>query len=346
MMYPRLYLARNLLKEDGFFIASIDDAEVENFRRVLNEVFGDENYLVTLVWDRNRKNDARYFSAGHEYMLVYAKNVSYLNEVGTRLKEPQSGLDEAKRLFEVLKAKHRGNWEEVRREWMSWFDNIPLADPRRRLIRYKKVSDRGPYRDDGNISWPGGSGPRYEVLHPETKQPVPIPSRGWVFPTAERFWEEYEKGRVTFGPDHTTSARIVSYLFESDGQVMPSVFYSYAQTATQEFTELMGAKVFDNPKNWKDISRLISYLTSDSDIVLDFFAGSGTTGHAVYESSLRDSSKRKYILVQLPEPCGASSLARDYGCNKISDVALERLRRAGKKIADESAVQLDHADAV
>ncbi|MGB1092255.1 MAG: DNA methyltransferase, partial [Oceanobacter sp.] len=185
------------------------------------------------------------------------------------------------------------------------------------------------------------NGPRYEVLHPETRKPVPIPSRGWVFPNETRFWEEYENGRVVFGEDHTTSARIASYLFESDGQVMPSVFYSYAQTAAQDFSDLMGDKLFDNPKNWKDIERLIYYLTEPSDLVLDFFSGSGTTGHAICHSNISEPASRRFILVQLPEPCPTSSIALKNGMATIADIAKERLRRAGARLKSEQSAQLD-----
>ncbi|EAA8369341.1 site-specific DNA-methyltransferase, partial [Salmonella enterica] len=301
MIYPRIKLARNLLNNEGIFIASIDDAELSNFKTVLNETFGEENHLGTLVWDRNRKNDAKFISVGHEYMLVYAKNIQSLINNNLVLREEREGLEEAKEVYNKLVKQYGEDWDEIKCGWLKWFDNIPLSDPKRRMMRFAKVGSRGPYRDDGNISWPGGNGPRYEVLHPITKKPVPVPSRGWVYPNEGRFWEEYNKGKVVFGSDHTTSARIASYLFESDGQVLPSVFYSYAQTSTQDFLSLMGEKVFDNPKSRKDIARLINYFTKKDDLILDFFAGSGTTGHSVYDINAQKSTNRHFILVQLPE---------------------------------------------
>ncbi len=345
MIYPRIKLAKNLLNNDGVFIASIDDAELSNFKAVLNEIFGEENHLGTLVWDKNRKNDAKFISVGHEYMLVYAKSIQSLINNNLVLREEREGLEEAKEVYNKLVKQYGEDWDEIKAGWLKWFDNIPLSDPKRRMMRFAKVGSRGPYRDDGNISWPGGNGPRYEVLHPITKKPVPVPSRGWVYPNEVRFWEEYNKGKVVFGADHTTSARIASYLFESDGQVLPSVFYSYAQTSTQDFLSLMGEKVFDNPKSRKDIARLINYFTKKEDLILDFFAGSGTTGHSVYDINAQKSTNRHFILVQLPERLHRNvkeqKVAYEF-CNKnrkeenITEITKERLRRAGKKVQDDN----------
>ncbi|HBS6398243.1 TPA: site-specific DNA-methyltransferase, partial [Klebsiella pneumoniae] len=166
MIYPRIKLAKNLLKKDGIFIASIDDAELINFKIVLNEIFGEENHLGTLVWDRNRKNDAKFISVGHEYMLVYAKDIQSLINNNIVLREEREGLEEAKVIYKRLVKEYGDDWDKIKSGWIKWFDNIPLSDPKRRMMRFVKVGSRGPYRDDGNISWPGGNGPRYEVLHP------------------------------------------------------------------------------------------------------------------------------------------------------------------------------------
>jgi adenine-specific DNA-methyltransferase len=327
MVYPRLFLAKNLLKDDGFIVISIDDTELKNLLSILDEVFGEENKLAVLVWDRNRKNDAKYFSVGHEYMVIYAKDQTYLQANQTKLRQPKEGIEDAKKLFNDLRKKHGEDWVAIKEGWIKWFENIPVSDPRRRMMRYTKVGLRGPYRDDGNIVWPGGNGPRYEILHPTTGKPCRVPPGGWRFPSPERFWEEYNKGRIIFGKDEATTPGIASFLFEGDGEVMPSVFYSYAQVSAQEFQNLMGERVFDNPKNWKDIQKLISYLTNESDIILDFFAGSGTTAHACLELNYSTNSKRKFILVQLPEVCDEKSPAFKAGYKIIPDIAKDRIRK-------------------
>ncbi|MGB3730362.1 site-specific DNA-methyltransferase [Microbacterium sp.] len=327
MIYPRLKLAKSLLTQDGYIVVSIDDAEFSALELLLDEVFGASNKLAVLVWDRNRKNDARFFSVGHEYMLVYARDKTVLTERGTRLREPQTGIAEAREFIADATTRNGDDWDTTQAEWRKWASSFDHDDPRRKLGRYSKVGSRGPYRDDGNISWPGGGGPRYEVLHPTTGLPTKIPSRGWVFSTKERFDEAVIEGRVVFGADETTQPRIISYLFESEGLVMGSVHYSYAQTAAVDFMNLMGGKVFDNPKSWKDLRRIIEYLTDTNDIIVDFFAGSGSVGHAVLDLNATTSSERRFILVQVAEPVPEKSVAEAHGYATISAIARDRLRR-------------------
>ncbi|MEO1255236.1 MAG: site-specific DNA-methyltransferase, partial [Bacteroidota bacterium] len=338
MIYPRIFLSRTLLKEDGVIFVSIDDTEAPNLRLLLDSIFGSENYLASIVIDRNRKNDARFFSVGHEYMLVYAKNKQLLVDQDTWLREAKEGLKEASRLFKTLRKKHRDDWGNIQEEWRAYFNSLPKSSPEKKLGRFSKIeSERGPFRDDGNISWPGGNGPKYEVLHPVTKKPCKVPDGGWRYSKPERFWEEVEAGKVGFGPDETTLPRQIRFLFDADGQVMPSVFFSYAQTATLDFLNLMGARVFENPKNWEDIKRMIQYVTSDSDIILDFFAGSGTTAHAVYKLNNEEKSSRKYICVQIPEETDDKSEARKAGYETISDLAKARINKVIQSIEEENA---------
>lgn len=337
MMFPRLYLAKNLLAEDGFFVISLDDAEANNAKNILNEVFGEENHIATLVWDRNRKNDAKYFSVGHEYMHVYAKNESYLSEIGTILRTQKEGVDEVREQFRLLNKKHDGNWERVQSDLRAYFGTISKDDPKRPLTRYSKVDEKGPYRDDGNINWPGGGGPMYDIEHPITKKVCKKPTSGWRYPTKERFWEEVDSGKIVFGEDETTVPRVRSNLFDSAKQVMGSVQYSYAQTASVEFAKIFdGKRVFENPKNFKDMGTLIDYLTDENDIVLDFFAGSGSTAHGVIDINAANKTKRKYILVQLPEPCEETSEAFKAGYGKISDITKARVKLVGKQISNDA----------
>jgi len=143
---------------------------------------------------------------------------------------------------------HGTDWEVIREGVLEFYKTIPEDDPREPLTRFTKIDDKGPYRDDGNINWPGGNGPRYEVLHPVTKRPCKLPISGWRYPTPERFWEEYGKGRIVFGTDETTVPSVRTNLFENNEQVMVSVHYSYAQTAANQFMKLFdGARVLTIP---------------------------------------------------------------------------------------------------
>lgn len=312
MMYPRLMLARNLLSDDGVIFISIDDTEIENLRKICNEVLGEKNFVACLVFDKNRKNDAKYFSVGHEYMLVYFKSMSRMNELGVLLRAPKEGIDEVRVEFERLRKLYNDDWEKVNDGLKALYTSWPDGDERKLLARFSRVDAKGPYRDDGNISWPGGGGPRYTVLHPVTGKPCKIPSRGWVYPTPSRMQEEIKNGRVVFGKDETTTPRIRTNLFEQDKKVMRSVIFSYAQTATQEFNRMFdNVRIFENPKSIADIKKVLEYYTSDDKdaIILDFFSGSATTAHAVIQLNAEDRGHRKFIMVQLPEPCDKKSEA-------------------------------------
>lgn len=229
MMYPRLFLGRNLVRQDGFIVVSIDDSELPNLRLLMDEVFGEENFVATLVFDRNRKNDARLFSVGHEYMVVYARNRALLSATDVRLRTPKEGVDEVRDLFNSLCQEHGEDWELVAAGLREHYDTFEEDDPRCPLKRFTRVDGKGPYRTDGNPSWPGGGGPRYDVLHPTTGNPCKIPSRGWVWPTMERMQVEIDKGNIVFGADETTIPGVRMSLFDKDDQVMRSVIFSYAK---------------------------------------------------------------------------------------------------------------------
>lgn len=338
MMYPRLRLAANLLRDDGVIFISIDDAELYNLKKICDEVFGEENYVATLVYDKNRKNDAKYFSVGHEYMLVYFKSAATIYEMGIILRATKEGIDEVKEEFERLRKQHNDNWDKVNEGLKALYSSWPEGDERNSLARFTRVDEKGPYRDDGNISWPGGGGPRYDVIHPVTGKACKVPSRGWVYPSPQRMQEEIERGRVVFGKDETTTPKIRTNLFEQDKEVMRSVFFSYAQTTTQKFNKLFdNIRVFENPKSVSDIKKLIEYVTArnDSDIILDFFSGSATTAHSVMQLNSEDGGNRRYILVQLPALCDEKSEARKAGYKNICEIGKERIRRAGKQLLNE-----------
>ena len=335
MLYPRLKLARNFLRDDGVIFVSIDDVELPNLRKICDEIFGESNFLAVLVWDRNRKNDAKYFSVGHEYMVVYAKNEPLLSGNQIIFRGEKDGVEDVRSEFYRLQAIHGSDWAAVRQGLLEFYRTISDDDSRAPLKRFTKVDGKGPYRDDGNINWPGGGGPTYEVIHPETKKPCKLPTSGWRYPNPTRFWEEVAKGRVVFGSDETTVPRVRTNLFENSDQVMTSVHYSYAQTSTNEFNFLFdGRRVFENPKPIGDLRRLIAYITGPDDLICDFFAGSATTAHAVMKLNAEDGGDRKYIMVQVAEAINERHEAYLAGFKTIPELSRERIRRAGKKVLE------------
>ena len=339
MIYSRLMLARNLLSDDGVIFISIDDAETENLRKICDEILGEQNFVVCLVYDKNRKNDAKYFSIGHEYMLVYFKSARAIYESGIIFREPKEGVEEVRAEFERLCKLYGDDWDRVNEGLKKLYASWSSGDERKPLARFTKVDKFGPYRDDGNISWPGGGGPKYDVIHPLTGKPCKCPDAGWRFPTLKRMQEEIDNGRVVFGPDETTLPRIRRNLFDFDKQVMRSVHFSYAQTATLEFNRIFdNLRIFENPKSISDIKSLIKYITVNEQdaVILDFFSGSATTAHAVMQLNAEDGGHRKFIMVQLPEPCDEKSEAYKAGYPNICEIGKERIRRAAKKIAADN----------
>ena len=347
MMYPRLKLARNLLSEDGVIFISIDDSEVDNLRKICDEIFGSTNFMACLVYDKNRKNDAKFISVGHEYMLAYFKDLAYYKENGLVFRESKEGVDLVRDEFNRLRKLYNDDWVKVNKGLKELYSSWSDDDEKKPLARFTKVDEKGPYRDDGNISWPGGGGPKYTVLHPVTNKPCKCPDAGWRFPTPKRMKEQIDQGRVVFGEDETTLPRIRRNLFEYDKQVMRSVRFSYAQTATQEFNKIFdGKRVFENPKSVTDIKDIIQYIIPayESDIILDFFSGSATTAHAVMQLNAETQGKRQYILVQLPEATGEKSVARKQGFKNLCEIGKERIRRAGKIIKETSPLTTQDLD--
>lgn len=340
MMMPRLYLAKNLLRQDGVIFVSIDDNEVHNLRLLMNEVFGEENFVAQFIWDGGRKNDSKKVSVGHEYILVYSKiNLDFSDE--TLWRERKEGIDSIYKEYENLKIKHHFDFEKVSQELNVWFNSLKEENPAKKHKHYRFADENGVYfpsdlsgPDDGRKNRP-----RYKVIHPITKKEVSIPSRGWRWEEV-RMIEEIKNNRVHFGMDETTVPNGKVYLKENEYQAPSSVFYKDRRAASGLLKNLMGEKVFDFPKDYSIIKRLINLVIRENDIVLDFFAGSGSTAEAVLEYSLEQKLSSKFILVQLPELTDIDSKAYQAGYKTIADISKERIRRAGKKIGEEIQAEI------
>ena len=163
MMYPRLFLARNLLKAEGHILVSISDKEVDNLKRLCNEVFGEENFITQMVWEKGRKNDARFFSAGHEYILVFAKSQSLLREKKTVWREEKPGAREIWHKYLELREKHQSDDAKIEMCLQEWFSSLSKGNPSKKWSRYKRVDQYGPWRDR-DISCPRGEGLSYDIF--------------------------------------------------------------------------------------------------------------------------------------------------------------------------------------
>lgn len=325
MMYPRLSLARNLLSQDGAIFVSIDDNEVHNLRAMMDGIFGPENFIGQLVWAAGRKNNGKFISNSHEYVVVYARSTSQLTEQGATWRTKKEGIEKIYAAVGRIAQEVKGDWQLGTELLKRWFSSLQEGDPAKRHKHYGHMDEKGAFFP-GDISAPGGGGPRYEVLHPVTFKPVRVPSRGWVF-TAEKMSEQIEAGRVFFGEDENSVPTFKRYLSETEYEVPYSVFYNDGRGATKRLREFLGGSYFDFPKDEFVLQKLIEFATDRDSIVLDFFAGSGTTGHAVELQNMQDGGNRTYVCVTLDEPTPEGSEARKAGFAKVSQITEARLTK-------------------
>ena len=348
MMFPRLLLARNLLRDDGVIFISIDDNEVTNLRKVCDEVFGENNFIAQFTWAAGRKNDSKHVSVSHEYIVAYFKNEQYITDRKIIWRERKQGLDDIYAAYDSFRKQYGADNTAVEKALKTWYSALPDGHPAKDHSHYNKVDDKGVFFAS-DISWPGGGGPKYEILHPVTQKPVTVPSRGWITnPETMKQW--VAEGRVHFGEDESAVPTIKSYLREHETGVPYSVFYKDGRAASKRLKTLLGDKVFENPKDEDIIKRLIEFSgTGKDDVVVDFFSGSGTTAHALMLAEAEKCFGRRFILVQLPaiidpektQGDKAKKIARNAvtfldslnAKHTICEIGKERIRRAGKKIA-------------
>lgn len=338
MMYPRLRLARNLLQDDGVLFISIDDNESPNLRRLCDEVFGDYNFVGQLVWQRSKKGDSKLLAKVHEYIVCYARDKAAATASGP-WRTAKEGVSEVLAEYDRLRGIHGSDHDSVRSAMQSYYKSLQKGDPQRSHKHYCWSDDRGLYFPD-NFAGPDDgrrSRPRYDIVHPTTGKPCKKPSTGWRWDEKKTEWALSEvPSRIHFGPDETTIPNRKSYLKDNTGEPFSSVFYRDGRSATLEVERLIGEGWFQFPKNTEVLQKLIELCTDPGDIILDFFAGSGSTGHAAWKASVA-SGDRRFILVQLAEP-----VDKDGPYESIADICKHRLRQASAecKSAGGLAAQL------
>lgn len=333
MMYPRLALAKNLLRSDGAIFVSIDDIEVHNLRQLLDLTFGPENFVGQFVWAAGRKNDSKFVSASHQYIVCYARNLAYLKEHVGEWRTKKDGLTEIYAQHKKLLKKHKSDYAAMTTELKDWFRSLPLDNPSKRHDQYCEIDVNGVYFA-GDIAWPGSGGPTYPVLHPLTRKAVKLPAGGWRFTKEETMRQMISENRIHFGPDHTTVPKLKRYLRESEQEVPYSVFYQDGRAATKRLRNLLGGDFFENPKDELVLQRIVEFASDKDSIVLDFFAGSGTTAHAVMLQNAADGGERKFVLVNLPEEIDHKEKpqAEIAKLNTVSDITRLRLKNAAIEV--------------
>ena len=329
MMYSRLLLVRSLLSEDGVIFISIDSKEFDNTKKICDEIFQASNYVGTLIIETATDNNARQISIEHEYMHCYAKNLN-VQDVWTRKNEAAQKIKD-----QYLKLKNKGlSNSEIQEQLRIWIkankDELP------QVTHYDNVDDKGVFHD-GDIANTIMGGYKYEVIHPLTGKPCKIPEKGFRFPQ-KTMMEMLKNDEILFGPDETTLIKPKKRI-ENAKELLRSIIYEDGRASTKIVDGLIGRGVFKNPKQLNILRRIIDFTTNKDSIILDFFSGSATTAHAVMQLNAEDGGKRKFIMVQLQEPCDEKSEAYKAGFKNICEIGKERIRRAGKKINEELGVR-------
>ena len=310
MIYPRLKVARDLLTDDGVIFISIDDNEVENLRKVCDEVFGEQNFIATLIWERAfaPKNDAKFISSSHDYIVMCAKRIENF-KIG-RLERTQEA-----------NARYSNPDNDPRGVWTSG-DML--------VKTYNKSCD-------------------YPITTPSGKIVNPVPGRCWRF-SEESFLEKVEDNRIWFGPEGNGVPRVKRFLSELkfEGMAPTSILFhkevGHSQEGSKEVTALFGDKgVFDGPKPVRLLQRLLTLANlDDNSIILDFFSGSASTAHAVMKMNVEKDKHCSFVMVQLPEHI--SEKKKEQGYETVCEIGKERIRRAGKKIKEESPLTTQDLD--
>lgn len=295
-MDKRLRIAKRLLSDRGVIFISIDDNEQANLKLLCDEVLGERNFIAQLIWSAGRKNDSKHISVSHEYVLVYVNSKDYIVSNKIIWRERKQGLDDIYKQETILRKKYGSDYDAMTEGLRSWYKSLANGHPAKDHSHYNRIDEKGIFFAS-DISWPGGGGPKYELLHPITGLPVTIPSRGFI--TKKETMEQWvEQGKVYFGKDETSVPCLKSYLKDREKSVPYSVFYQDGRAATKRLMSLFGGKkVFDNPKDDEIIKRLLSFTSLTNSTILDFFAGSGTTLHATMQLNAEDGGHRKCILV-------------------------------------------------
>ena len=328
MIYSRLLLARNLLADDGAIFIHIDENEVYSMSMICQEIFGQSNELGTIIWDkRNPKGVVVGIAYQHESILVYCKNISAF--AGVPFLKKKENAEAMIKKVEQLIQKYGCVNDSVREEYKQYIKKnkstftggesaYSLIDENGHI--YQPVSMAAPDKPETRSHRP--------LIHPITGKPCPVPEKGWRF-TDKKMDELISINKIEYGEDETTQPRQKYYLKENMEEAVSSLLYFGGSD------DAMGLP-FDNPKPVYVAKKLISTLCkNENDIILDFFSGSATTAHAVMQLNAEDGGRRKFIMVQLPEPCDEKSEAYKAGYKNICEIGKERIRRAGEKILKE-----------
>ncbi len=309
MIYPRLKIAKDLLTEYGAIFISIDDNENENIKKICDEVFGSQNFIACVVWQRNYAPISlkKFFSESHEYAYIYSKNISSFS-----------------------------------------MNLLPRTEKQNKDYKNPDNDPRGVWKVGNLTVGPAVEKQVYEIIGPTGKKFLPPNGYCWRF-TKEKFEQMRADNRIWFGADGSNSPVPKLFLTEVQDGVTPMTLWTFEeaghnQIATREVRDIFDGAVFTSPKPLKYITRYLQIGMNKSDYVLDFFSGSATTAHAVMQLNANDGGNRKFIMVQLPESTDEKSEAYKAGYKNICEIGKERIRRAGEEIKANTEITTKELD--
>lgn len=327
MIYPRLKVARDLLRDDGIIFISIDDNELDNTRKVCDEIFGQDNFIAHIIYKNNSmKNQSKYVGVSTEYILTYCKDKTILSQVQPAWRANKKGASDIKNMFQKLKAQGL-SLDEIREEIMEMYSRPKYAH----LSRWNKVDEKGVFTDK-DLS--RNNGPKnYTIINPTTGGKCPIPTRGWG-KSYEELLQMQKENMIWYG-DASTPPREKSYITEDTESVFDNFIFSDSSIDKKYIDKIFGSPVFEFPKSKEMLKQLLGLCTEDGDIILDFFSGSASAAHAVMELNSEDGKKRKYIMVQVPEKTDEDSVAFKAGYETICEIGEQRIRLSAKEYEDK-----------
>ena len=330
-MYPRLLLARDLLTSDGVILVSIDDNEQANLKLILDDVFGEENLVGTIVWKNATDNNPTNISIEHEYIVCFARKKESLPSIW------KSHLSDMKNVILEVEATllHRyGNDKDaIQREYSTWYtENKSQLG---KLEVYKFCDTGGVYAGSRSVHNPGKRGYYYDVIHPITGKPCTPPLMGYRFPQ-ESMRLLIAQDRIIYGEDENKIIELKQYLRDYEDKLSSVISLDGRSGANIIRTLFDNINVFKNPKTPYILEEILSFVISDNDIVLDFFSGSATTAHAIMNMNVSDNGNRIYIMVQLPELVKKDGEGAKAGYRTIDQIGMERILRASKKIKEDA----------
>lgn len=343
-MYPRLRIAQQLLKDTGIIFVSIDENEYADTEMILSEIFGEMNLAGTIVWDkRNPKGASQGISMQHEYIIAVTKNIkifSVAKELKRSKKNAEAMLKKAKTLFN--KINDNFSLRDANTEFSSWLKKQEGFSGGERA--YSKIDEQGNVYRLVSMAAPDKPETRSHrpLIHPETGKPTAVPTKGWRY-TDQAMDDLLDKKSIIFGKDETTIPNSKYLLSENMTEKVPSLYYN-GSSGSSDLTKLgLTQTVFDNPKPVDLLKQLIESTTKNDEVILDFFAGSGTTAEAVMQLNAKDGGNRKWILNTLDEKISEKSAASATGYLTIDEISRERIKRSGEKIQTEHP-ELDSFD--